>query len=71
MKNKQSRNVLNGLRKLQSKNLCEEGQGRILEEEISIKLYEQKVALEIGKKRAQWLKAEAKSIERILNRTSK
>lgn len=53
MKNKQSRNVLNGLRKLQSKNLCEEGQGRILEEEISIKLYEQKVALEIGKKRAQ------------------
>lgn len=71
MKNKQSRNVLNGLRKLQSKNLCEEGQGRILEEEISIKLYEQKVALEIGKKRTQWLKAEAKSIERILNRTSK
>lgn len=71
MKNKQSRNALDGLRKLQSKNLSEEAQGRILEDQISNKLYKQKAALEIGKKRAQWLKAEAKSIERILNRTSK
>lgn len=57
---KESRNALDGLRKLQGKNLWEEAQGRILEEQISTKLYEQKVVLEIGKIKAQWLKAEAK-----------
>lgn len=70
-KTHESRNALDGLRKLQGKKLCEEAQGRILEEQISNKLYEQKVVLEIVKIKAQWLKAEAKSIEGILNRIHK